>query len=144
MVSKLGEGGIVIGAARSGRADAIDLVRAWFDAMTAKDLPAARAMMSPATLIVVSGGHRFTSLDEFARFAAARYSTMVKQTEAIEVCEAAGGIAVYARGRLSGSFADGRAFDGVRWCDRFLVNAGRIVDLQTWSDIAEYSNERLS
>jgi hypothetical protein len=25
----------------------------------------------------------------------------------------------------------------VRWCDRFLVQSGRIVDLETWSDLAE-------
>lgn len=139
MATKLGDGGIVIGAARSERADAIDLVRSWFDAMSARDLAAATAMMSPAAPITVSGGHRFTALQDFAEFAAGRYASMVKQTEAIEVCEAPGGIAVYARGRLSGAWLDGRQFADIRWCDRFLVSAGRIVDLQTWSDIAEYS-----
>jgi len=29
------------------------------------------------------------------------------------------------------------AFAGVRWCDRFLLRSGRIVELQTWSDLAE-------
>lgn len=141
MVSKLGDGGIVIGAARSERADAIDLVRGWFDAMSSGDLSAAEALMAPATLIVISGGYRFTSLQEFVRFAAGRYAAMVKQTEAIEVCEAAGGIAVYARGRLAMTAADGRSREGIRWCDRFLVNGGRIVELQTWSDIAEHLSE---
>lgn len=131
------ESGIVIGAARSERAAAIDLVRQWFDAVNQGEPAVAIGLMSSPTAITVSGGHRFTRLEDFMVFATKRYARVRKQVEAFEACEAAGGVAVYARGRMSGSWLDGTAFEGVRWCDRFLVEQALIVDLQTWSDLAE-------
>lgn len=131
------ESGIVIGAARSERAIAIDLVRQWFDAVNQAQGSVAIGLMSAPVTIHVSGGHRFTRLEDFMRFATTRYASVRKQVEAFEACEAAGGVAVYARGLMSGSWRDGMNFEGVRWCDRFLVQQGLISDLQTWSDLAE-------
>lgn len=136
-MSNLGEGRIVVGTARSERGDAIDLVRRWFDATVAGDLAGAAALMAPGPRITVSGGHRFTSLPDFAVWASGRYGAIRKQCDSFEACEAAGGFAVYVRGELSGSWSDGLAFSRVRWCDRFLVQSGQIVDLDTWSDLAE-------
>jgi len=112
-------------------------VRRWFDNMSARDLPGASKLMSPTISIVISGGHRFSRLEDFVAFGADRYESVRKQTDHFEVCEAAGGVAVYVRGEMSGSWKDGTAFTGVRWCDRFLVSGGVVVDLQTWSDLAE-------
>lgn len=137
MTGNLGDGRIVVGIARTERADAIDLARAWLDANGRRDLAAAAAMMAPGARVTISGGHVFPSLEAFAAFAAGRYAGMHKQADAFEACEAAGGLAVYVRGTLSGSFIDGRPFAAVRWCDRFLVAQGRIVDIETWSDLAE-------
>ncbi len=131
------ESGIVIGAARSERAVAIDLVRQWFDAVNQGQASVAIGLMASPVMIHMSGGHRFTRLEDFMAFATRRYTSVRKQVEAFEACEAAGGVAVYARGQMSGSWLDGLTFDGVRWCDRFLVQQGLIADLQTWSDLAE-------
>jgi hypothetical protein len=119
MTGNLGDGRIVVGTARTERADAIDLARNWLDAVWRRDLAAATAMMAPGARVTISGGHQFAAL------------------EAFEACEAAGGLAVYVRGTLSGTFKDGVPFSAVRWCDRFLVAQGRIIDIETWSDIAE-------
>jgi ketosteroid isomerase-like protein len=137
MQSQLGEGRIVVGAARTERADAIDLVRRWFDAVAAADLAKAAMLMAEPCTITISGGHRFTCLEEFVAYGARRYQAVHKRADQHEACEAAGGLAVYVTGEMSGSWADGLAFAGVRWCDRFLLRSGRIVDLQTWSDLAE-------
>ncbi|MFM7626279.1 MAG: nuclear transport factor 2 family protein [Gammaproteobacteria bacterium] len=137
MTGNLGDGRIVVGTARTERADAIDLARNWLDAMWRRDLPAAAGMMAPGARVTISGGHQFVSLEAFAAFAAGRYADFRKRADAFEACEAAGGLAVYVRGTASGSFNDGAPFSAVRWCDRFLVAQGRIVDIETWSDLAE-------
>lgn len=131
------DAGIVVGAARTERASAIDLVRQWFDAVHQGQSEKAMALMGSPMTISISGGHRFSRFDEFLIFASKRYAGIRKQVEAFEACEAPGGVAVYARGHLSGSWQDGTTFESVRWCDRFLVSQGQITDLQTWSDIAE-------
>jgi len=136
-MSGLGDGRIVVGTARSERGDAIDLVRRWFDATGAHDLAAAADLMTHGPRIAVSGGHRFSSLEDFIVWGSTRYVELRKQCDSFEACEAAGGIAVYVRGEMSGRWADGLPFARVRWCDRFLVQGGRIVDLDTWSDLAE-------
>jgi hypothetical protein len=136
MTLKLGEGGIVVGTARTERADAIDLVRHWLDAMTRRELPVAASLMAPGVRITISGGHEFGALEDLAAFSAARYASLHKQADAFETCDAPGGVAVYVRGTASGAFADGAAFSGARWCDRFQVAQGRITALEAWSDLA--------
>ena len=137
MTLNLGDGRIVVGTARTERADAIDLVRNWLDALGRRELPAAAALMAPGARITISGGHEFSALEDFAAFSAGRYASLHKQADAFETCDAPGGIAVYVRGTASGAFADGRTFAGARWCDRFQVAQGRIAGLETWSDLAE-------
>lgn len=137
MGSFIADAGIVVGTARTERADAIDLIRRWFDAMGSRDLETAERLMAPTVTIVVSGGHRFSKLADFVAFGLDRYTSVHKQTDHFEVSEAAGGVAVYVRGEMSGSWRDGVTFSGVRWCDRFLVSSGLIGELQTWSDLAE-------
>ncbi len=137
LMSGLGDGRIVVGTARSERGDAIDLVRRWFDATLARDLSLAASLMTHGSRIVVSGGHRFSSLDDFVAWGSTRYTEVRKQCDSFEACEAAGGFAVYVRGEMSGRWADGTPFARVRWCDRFLVQEGRIVALDTWSDLAD-------
>jgi hypothetical protein len=136
-MSILGEGRIVVGTARGERGDAIDLVRHWFEATAGRDLDAASRLMAPGVRITISGGHRFSSLAEFLDFGASRYREVRKQCDSFEACEAVGGFAVFVRGEMSGVWADGAPFSKVRWCDRFLVQGGQIVDLETWSDLAE-------
>jgi hypothetical protein len=136
-VASYRDAGIVVGTARTERAVAIDRVRQWLDAVNQGQPEVAMALMGSPITIAISGGHRFSRFEDFLVFASKRYAGIRKQVEAFEACEAAGGVAVYARGYLSGSWRDGTSFEGVRWCDRFLVSQGEITDLQTWSDLAE-------
>lgn len=136
-MSTLGEGRIVVGTARGERGDAIDIVRRWFDAMTSGDVDSASRLMAPGQRITISGGHRFSSLVEFAAFASDRCLEVRKQCDSFEACEAAGGLAVYVRGEMSGVWKDGQSFSRVRWCDRFLIQASAIIEVETFSDLAE-------
>ncbi len=138
MSVNLSESGIVIGAGRTERVIAIDVVREFLAAMGRRDLDSARACLAPDFLMTVSGNHRFDDPSGFAAFSAQRNGPVRKQLDSLEVCEAPAGIAVYATGTMSGSWLDGSGFKNVRFCDRFLLRDGRIADLQVWSDMADF------
>ena len=44
---------------------------------------------------------------------------------------------VYNVGTLYGEWPDGTPFDGNRYVDRFVVRAGKIVQMDVWNDSAE-------
>ena len=138
MSVNINDSGIVIGAGRTERAIAIDVVREFLDALGRRDLEAARAYLAAGFLMTVSGNHRFNSLAEFASFSATRNGPVRKQLDGLEACEAPAGIAVYASGAMSGSWLDGAPFHGVRFCDRFVLREGLIAEMQVWSDMAEF------
>lgn len=134
----VGEGGIVVGAARSVHAEAIDIARDFLDALDRRDLAAATALLAPQFGMRVTGGHRFVTLAEFVAYAAGRYASMRKSGRQYDACDAALGVVVYARGTMSGEWRDGGSFQDVRWVDRFLIRDGRITELQTLSEIGEF------
>ncbi len=134
----INDSGIVIGAGRTERAIAIDVVREFIDALSRRDLEAARAYLAPSFTMTVSGNHRFRTLAEFAAFSAARNGPVRKQIDGLEACEAPVGLSVYASGTMSGHWLDGSAFQGVRFCDRFVLRDGLIAEMQVWSDLADF------
>ena len=132
----LGEGAIVVGAPRSERAVAIETVRAFMDAMARHDAAAA-GFLAPDFQLTVPGGHVFRALPEFFAFGATRYRSIAKQLDDLEATEAPAGIAVYARGTMSGVWLDGSPFRFVRFVDRMVLREGRIAEMQVWNDIGE-------
>jgi hypothetical protein len=44
---------------------------------------------------------------------------------------------VYCFGTLYGEWADGSAFEGIRFIDRFTVRAGQLLDQMVWNDMGE-------
>jgi limonene-1,2-epoxide hydrolase len=138
MTTSISDSGIVVAAARTERAVAVELVREFMDALVRRDLAAASTHLAPGFELLVSGNHRFRTLAEFAAFSRQRNGAIRKSVEAIEACESATGIAVFAHGTMSGEWLDGSAFSGVRFIDRFHVVDGRIASMQVWSDMAEF------
>jgi ketosteroid isomerase-like protein len=134
----INDSGIVIGAGRTERAIAIDVVREFTDALGRRDLEAARAYLAPDFTMSVPGNHRFRTLAEYAAFSAGRNGPLRLQIDGLEACEAPVGLAVYASGTMSGQWLDGSAFHGVRFCDRFVLRNGLIVEMQVWNDLAEF------
>ncbi|MCC6172575.1 MAG: nuclear transport factor 2 family protein [Gammaproteobacteria bacterium] len=133
----ISDSGIVIGAGRTERAIAIDVVRELLDALGRRDLDAASACLAPGFVMTVPGNHQFRRLEDFVAFSAGRNGAVRKSIDGLEASEAPTGIAVYAMGTMSGSWLDGTPFQGVRWCDRFVLRDGRIVEMQVWSDLGE-------
>jgi hypothetical protein len=134
----INDSGIVIGAGRTERAIAIDVVREFVDALGRRDLDAARAYLAPDFTMSVPGNHRFRTLAEYAAFSAGRNGPLRLHIDGLEACEAPVGLAVYASGTISGEWLDGSAFHGVRFCDRFVLRNGLIVEMQVWNDLAEF------
>lgn len=134
----ISDSGIVIGAGRTERAIALDVVRDFLDALGRRDLEAARTVLGPGFVMTVSGNHQFRRLEDFTAFSAARNGPVRKSIDGLEASEAPTGIAVYAMGTMSGTWLDGTPFQGIRYCDRFVLRDGRIVEMQVWSDMAEF------
>jgi hypothetical protein len=44
---------------------------------------------------------------------------------------------VIVSGTLHGEWPDGTPFSGIRYCDRFVLKDGRLLEQQVWNDLAE-------
>lgn len=138
MSISVNDSGIVVATARSERADAVDLVRGFMESLAQQDLAAASRGLAAGFRMVISGGHEFAALADFLAFSRKRYAAVRKHIDGIEACEAPVGVSVYLTGTMSGQWLDGTPFERVRFCDRFLVRDARILELHTWSDLAEF------
>jgi ketosteroid isomerase-like protein len=138
MNSTINDSGIVVAAGRTERASGVGLVRDFLDALTRRDLAAANASLGGGFRMHVPGGEVCRSLEDFAAFGRKRYAAVRKNIDGIEACDAPVGVAVYACGTMSGQWLDGTSFEGVRYCDRFLVRDGKILEMQEWNDLGEF------
>ena len=63
MALGISDSGIVIGAGRTERAIAIDVVREFLDALGRRDLAAASAYLAPGFVMTLPGNHQFRKLE---------------------------------------------------------------------------------
>ncbi|QPH53222.1 nuclear transport factor 2 family protein [Pontivivens ytuae] len=117
--------------------DPAKLVRAYLDAMEARDLETARSMLAPEFSMTFPGTGPMTTLAELLDWAKDRYRSVAKTYEAVEAFHSEGAAVVYTRGTLSGEWPDGTPFSGIRFIDRFAIRDGRITQQDVWNDIAE-------
>ena len=110
-----------------------DIVRRYLDAMEARALDAARALLGPGFRMTFPGGVRLETPEALMAWARPRYRFVRKRYERFD---AMGGV-VYCFGTLAGEWPDGTPFDGVRFIDRFEIKDGRIVRQDVWNDLAE-------
>jgi len=107
------------------------------------DPAGARRFVSPELRIRFTGGRSMRDPSECAAFNAGRYRWVKKRIERTETV--AGGTeaetVVYSLGTLYGEWPDGRAFEGNRYVDRYVVREGRIVQMDVWNDSAEWMLE---
>lgn len=117
--------------------DPRDLVRAFLNAMEARNLDSAGAMLAPDFSMTFPGGVDMTSLPELVAWARDRYRFVTKTYDGMDAFHSGGSAIVYASGTLAGEWPDGRAFSGIRFIDRFEIVAGLIRRQEVWNDLAE-------
>lgn len=117
--------------------DAETVVSDFLALMEARDLDSARALMAEGCTMTFPGTGAMTSIDKVLAWARDRYSRVGKHIERIESAPGEAGVTVYVFGTLHGEWLDGRAFDGIRFIDRFIVKDGKITDQKVWNDLAE-------
>lgn len=126
-----GGGGAV--ALQGGDADAASVVRTYLQAMEARDLATARAMLAPDFTMTFPGPVTMQRLEQLIAWAAPRYRFVKKTYERFDAMRGL----VYCFGTLSGEWPDGTPFSGIRFIDRFELEGGLITRQDVWNDIAE-------
>jgi hypothetical protein len=114
-----------------------DIVRAYLDAMEARDLPRAKRFLAPGFTMTFPGNQRFTELEAMIAWAKPRYRWVKKRYERFDVAQGSTATHVYCFGSLYGEWNDGTAFEGIRFIDRFTVRAGKLVDQMVWNEMGE-------
>ena len=128
------------GTPRDGAAalpDPADVVRAFLEAMEARDLETAQGMLGDGFVMTFPGAAPMKTLQELIDWARPRYHFVKKSYEGFEVANTPGGPVVYCRGWLSGEWNDGSGFANIRFIDRFELTDGKITKQDVWNDIAE-------
>lgn len=97
----------------------------------------AARLLAPDPLMIFPGGRRFRRLEEMVEFVAARYRSIRKRVEEVDVAPRGDHDVVYVKGTLEGVNLRGVRFEGVRFVDRFVVSGERIVRHEVWNDLAE-------
>jgi phenylpyruvate tautomerase PptA (4-oxalocrotonate tautomerase family) len=117
--------------------DPAETVRAYLDAMEARDLGLATSYLGAGFEMTFPGGVRMTALQDLVAWAGGRYRSVSKTYAGFDVAATETGAVVHCRGTLSGEWPDGTPFAGVRFGDRFEVTEGRITRQDVWNDLAE-------
>lgn len=119
-----------------------EIVRAFLEASMVPDPETAVGYMAPEVEITFTGGRRFKHPGESAALNARRYSWVKKKFDRFDVVPGAHETIVYSLGTLFGEWPDGKAFEGNRYVDRFVVRGGQIVKMDVWNDSAEWLLQR--
>lgn len=117
--------------------DASALVRRFLETMQARDLAAARNFLAPGFSMTFPGAAPMSDLEQLVGWAKGRYQSVAKTYERFEECWGEGFTTVYCSGTLSGTWLDGSRFEGIRFIDRFEVEAGRLRRQDVWNDLAD-------
>lgn len=114
------------------------IVRAFLDAMEARDLETAQSYLSPDFSMEFPGGDTMRTLKELIDWAKPRYRSVSKHYDKFDVVDAGGDeSAVYCFGTLSGVWNNGEEFSDIRFIDRFGIKNHRIIDQKVWNDLGE-------
>lgn len=119
-----------------------DLVRAYLDAMEARDLPLAQSFLAPGFSMEFPGPVRMDSLAQVLEWAKPRYRFVRKTYDRYDAAGTLDDGVIYCFGTLSGEWPDGTPFSGIRFIDRFAVRDGRLADQKVWNDLGETLRSR--
>lgn len=117
--------------------DPAGVVRAYLDAMEARDLTKAETFLGAGFTMQFPGAKPMTRLMELVEWSKPRYRFVKKTYERFDAGMGAEGPVVYCFGTLHGEWLDGTVFEGIRFIDRFQLEGGLIVRQDVWNDMGE-------
>lgn len=122
------------------RTDPTHTVEAFLRTIMIPDPVAARAFTAPELRIRFTGGRPMRDPSETSAFNAARYKWVKKRFERTDLVAGATDeeAIVYNIGTLYGEWLDGTPFEGNRYVDRYVLQQGKIVQMDVWNDSAEW------
>jgi hypothetical protein len=112
-------------------------VQAFLETMQRRDLATARTFLSPDFEMTFPGKVRMKTLEELVAWGSARYQKVGKTYERFDEVQQGNVTIVYCFGTLFGNWLDGRAFEGIRFIDRFEILDGLFTRQDVWNDLAE-------
>lgn len=114
----------------------LEMVREYLVASGERRMEEAGRYLDAAAIIIFPQG-RFGNLEEMAEGMKGRYLSIGKTHETWDVSTDESQTVVVTTGTLNGVNTHGIAFDGVRFCDRFVIRNGLIAEQHVWNDLAE-------
>lgn len=114
----------------------LQLVREYLIASGERRMDDAGRYLDAAAIIIFPQG-RFENLHEMAEAMKGRYLSIAKTHDTWDVSIAESETVVVTTGTLNGVNTHGISFEGVRFCDRFVIRNGLIVEQHVWNDLAE-------
>lgn len=118
---------------------ASEQVQKFLAAMQARDLSLAQSFLSSDFVMCFPGGSHFTQLADLVAWGRQRYSKIGKHIEQLDEAWAGDVAVVHCHGTLYGEWPDCRAFEGIRFIDRFELKDGLITKQDVWNDLAEHA-----
>lgn len=115
-----------------------DVVKHFFAAMSKRDFAGMEQVMAPNFKMTVTGGHVFSHPRDFAARSLKQQKSARKTTDKYEEIPTAKGAIVFAMGSMAGEWNNGTPYEKIRYIDRFEIENGKIVDMNVWSDMAEF------
>ncbi len=112
-------------------------VQSFLEAMQGRDLVRARSFLAPGFEMTFPGKVRMKTLDELVAWGATRYQKVGKTYERFDEMQQDEITIVYCFGSLHGIWLDSRPFEGIRFIDRFEIQAGLFIRQDVWNDLAE-------
>jgi limonene-1,2-epoxide hydrolase len=116
---------------------AIEIVTQFLTALEQGDLDTAGSFLAAKPVFIFTGGVKRQDLGDIVKGLTARYQFVGKHFDGFDAMAAEDGVTVYVRGTLHGRWADGSAFEGIRYIDRFEIRDGKIHHQEVWNDAAE-------
>lgn len=114
------------------------VVKDYLAAMEARDLRRAKGHLHDEFTMTFPSGRTMTSLEDLIEWSKTRYDHVSKQFEGYDEAFEGDRAIVWCRGTLQGAWVGGAPFDGIRFCDRFELVAGRIIRQEVWNDLSEH------
>lgn len=118
----------------------IELVDRFLQLCEDRQLELAAQLLHPEIVMVFPGKKVHHTLQEMVDGARGRYKWVKKNRTDFSIGRSSHldqDVVVISRGTLYGEALDGKAFEGVRYIDFFILRENKIIEQHVWNDLAD-------